>query len=249
MIDERRGCNSLSSWATPDHIFVAARIILCSAAVLTHASLFPARCEVVAKKASTGSVAGNVRTDIVVIRALLRVLVERAVPAGPAGQPRGAHDTPAAALAQRLRGVVVDGRIDCPAQTSAFSDAAMSWFARARLRRAIDSAGECALRRCASSQEHLRGYPRVCAHYWRDNFRTANPIRLQLLRGHEIKSSAVFATREIASYLQAQPLRVQERNPAGAEQCSSQERRARCGAAVARRSRPRDRCSRARRTT
>ena len=110
-----------------------------------------ARCEVVAKKASTGSVAGNVRTDIVGIRALLRVLVERAVPAGPAGQPRGAHDTPAAALAQRLRGVVVDGRSDCPAQTSAFSDAEMSLVCsgslttRDRLRGRV-----CALRRCAS---------------------------------------------------------------------------------------------------
>ena len=67
--------------------------------------------------------------------------------------PRGARRpaTPAAALAQRLRGVVVDGRSDCPAQTSAFRDAAIrlvcsrSLTSRDRLRGRV-----CALRRCAS---------------------------------------------------------------------------------------------------
>ena len=53
--------------------------------------------------------------------------------------------TPAAALAQRLRGVVVDGRSDCPAQTSALSDAAMSWFALARFTSRVDYAGSALL--------------------------------------------------------------------------------------------------------
>ena len=135
------------------------------------------------KKASHARPRGNVRTDIVGIRALLRVLVERAVPAGPAGQPRGAHDTPAAALAQRLRGVVVDGRIDCPAQTSAFSDAAMSWFAsRSLTSRDRRCGGVCASRRLRLSGSRPR-LPSPVRARLESFFRTANPITLVLLRG------------------------------------------------------------------
>ena len=77
---------------------------------------------------------GNVRTAIETIL----ILPSSADGRRGGSTPRRRRDArqpaaPAAALAQRLRGVVVDGRSDCPAQTSAFSDAAMSWFARARL--------------------------------------------------------------------------------------------------------------------
>ena len=75
--------------------------------------------------------------------------MERATPAGHAGLPtRGVSRRARHArgrLAQRLRGVVVDGRIDCPAQTSAFSDAALSWFALARLTSRVDYAGSALL--------------------------------------------------------------------------------------------------------
>ena len=85
---------------------------------------------------------------------------------------------PAGRLAQRLRGVVVDERSDCPAQTSALSDTAMSWFARARLTSRVDVPGVRSSPALCLSQDRLRGYPRLCEHGWRGVFRTAErPIR------------------------------------------------------------------------
>ena len=135
---------------------------------------------------------GNVRTDMDSIL----ILPSRTDGRRAGSTPRRRRDArqpaaPAAALAQRLRGVVDDGRSDCPAQTSAFSDAAMSWFACARLTSRDRLCGSALLSGCASlriaSEANL-----ACASTAGELF-SEQPIGLRsILRGGEIKYSALF---------------------------------------------------------
>ena len=184
LIDERRGCNSLSSWATPDHIFVAARIILCSAADFNaRECAFPLLAVWLCKKASTG--VWEERTDghrkSPPAPASTRIAGERRPSCGGAGagQPRGAHAAPRPRLAQRPRRRRRRARLST-AQTSAsatrhpFGLLALVDVVADRL------AGECALSGVVPLSGRTGGCPRFAASTRAGVFRTAYRITLDL---------------------------------------------------------------------
>ena len=138
-------------------------------------------------------VAGNVRTDIESIRDLLkRPLAGESRPRAGQNQegPRARHAR--GRVAQRLRGVVVDGRSDCLAQTSAFSDAEMSLVCS----RSLTSRDRLCGGRCASpAVASLRIASAVrlsCASGAVGCFPTANRFASRLGRGGDLKYSALF---------------------------------------------------------
>ena len=112
LMDERRGCCGSLSW-TPDHIFAAARIILCKRSGIAQcAVIIPVACYG-AKKSfaclTKGKTYGRTwKRSYSSLNILARGETE--------STPRRRRDArqpaaPAGRLAQRLRGVVVDGAV------------------------------------------------------------------------------------------------------------------------------------------